>query len=451
MMSGFYFHIAAPLIVTVLLFGATGIRAETGNAMTLRESIAAALSRNASVHASEEGVKAAEARRKAAFTGFLPRLSTAYSYTYLHTPPHIKGLPPLLLPSGEITSGTRDNYNWAVEARQPVFAGGGILANYQINRIESEVSRQDRATTIQDVILDVTVSYFNILKAQKIREVAAQSLAQLEAHREVAKNFFAVGLIPKNDLLTAEVQAANGRQALLKAENDVELAKSRFNTVLRRDVDTPVEVVDELTHRPFRREPADSQKKALAGRSEIKAFSLKVQQADKQIDLARSEFFPSLSVVGNYSRFGDGPDLAGSQYQDRENWYLMGVLNWTFWEWGKTGYRVEAGKNNRNQARDALIAVQDRVALEVKNAFLNLKEAEKRILVVQMTIEQAEENFRITQERYNEHVAGSTDVIDAQTLLTRAKSDYFNALSDYHIAGATLERSMGVIGADFIK
>jgi outer membrane protein len=450
-MNGFYFHIAAPLIVTALLCGAVGARADTDKAMTLQESIAIALSRNASVHAAEEGVKAAEARKKAAFTGFLPRLSTAYSYTYLHTPPYIKGLglpPPV---PGEITSGTRDNYNWAVEARQPLFTGGGILADYQINRIETEVSRQDRAATIQDVILEVTVSYFNILKAQKIREVAAQSLAQLEAHRDVAKNFFDVGLIPKNDLLTAEVQAANGRQALLRAENEVELAKSRFNTVLRRDVDTPVEVADVLAYRPFRREQADSQKKALAGRPEIKAFSLKVQQADKRIDLARSEFFPSLSMIGNYSRFGDGPDLAGSQYQDRENWYLMGVLNWTFWEWGKTRYRVEAVKNNRNQARDALIAVQDGVSLEVKNALLNLEEAEKRILVAQMTIEQAEENFRITRERYNEHVAASTDVIDAQTLLTRAKSDYFNALSDYHIAGATLERSTGVIGADFIK
>lgn len=68
-----------------------------------------------------------------------------------------------------------------------------------------------------------------------------------------------------------------------------------------------------------------------------------------------------------------------------------------------------------------------------------------------MTIEQAEENLRITRERYNEHVAASTDVIDAQTLLTRAKSDYYNALSDYHIAGAALDRSMGVIGADFDK
>ena len=80
-MNGFYFHIAAPLIVTALLCGAVGARADTDKAMTLQESIAIALSRNASVHASEEGVKAAEARRKAAFTGFLPRLSTAYSYT----------------------------------------------------------------------------------------------------------------------------------------------------------------------------------------------------------------------------------------------------------------------------------------------------------------------------------------------------------------------------------
>ena len=59
-------------------------------------------------------------------------------------------------------------------------------------------------------------------------------------------------------------------------------------------------------------------------------------------------------------------------------------------------------------------------------------------------IEQAEENFRINEERYKERVATSTDVIDAQTLLTRAKSDYYNALSNYNIALAELERSMGI-------
>ncbi len=435
------------LFVFGLYVVAPGQCAESAKVLTLDESIATALRQNVSIHASGEGVKAADARKKEAFTGFLPKLSTYYSYTYQHTPPYIKGLPIQLLPQApdQITIGTNDNYNWALQATQPVFAGGGILANYQINRIESEVSRLDRATTVQDTVQDVTVSYFNILKARKISTVAAQSLEQLEAHRNVAQNFFRVGLIPKNDLLTAEVQAANGRQALLRAQNEVELAKSRFNTILRRGINAPVEVEDILEYKPFRRDLVDCQKTAEAGRPEVRAYNLKLEQAGKQVNLARSEYFPTVSLVGNYSKYGDNPELAGSRFQDQENWYVMGVLNWTFWEWGKTRYRVDAGQSRRNQVRDALINLQDRVALEVKDAFLYLKEAEQRIFVAQKAIDQADENFRIMRERFNEHIASSTDVIDAQTLLTRTKSDYFNSLSDYNIAAARLERSMGTI------
>ena len=80
----------------------------------------------------------------------------------------------------------------------------------------------------------------------------------------------------------------------------------------------------------------------------------------------------------------------------------------------------------------------------MKNAFLLLHEAEKQVQVTKKAIEQAEENFRINTERYREQVGTSTDVIDAQTLLTKARADHFNALGDLNINQARLERAMGV-------
>jgi outer membrane protein TolC len=77
---------------------------------------------------------------------------------------------------------------------------------------------------------------------------------------------------------------------------------------------------------------------------------------------------------------------------------------------------------------------------------LILQEAEKQIVVSQKVIEQAEENFRISEERYKERVATSTEVLEAQTLLTKAKSEYANALGDYNINLAKLQRAMGAIG-----
>ena len=154
---------------------------------------------------------------------------------------------------------------------------------------------------------------------------------------------------------------------------------------------------------------------------------------------------PTLSLVGNYTRFGDNPSVSGSDFKDAENWYIMGVASWNFWEWGKTKYRVDASRARENQALDAVKELNDQIALEIKNAYLILQEAQKQIAVSEKVIEQAQENFRISEERYKERVATSTEVLDAQTLLTKAKAEYTNALGDFNISYAKLQRAMGII------
>lgn len=410
--------------------------------LSMQESIAIALRQSPTIHSAAAGVSAAESRKKESFTGFLPTFNTYYSYTRLNEAPQVKFAPENFTP---VVTGTADNYNWAVQARQPVFAGGSILSSYQISKLGEEISRFDELSTVQDVVLDVKVSYYDILKAERIREVARQSVDRLESHARVARNFFAVGLIPKNDLLQSEVQLANGMQDLVRADNNVEMAKSRFNTVLRRDINQPVEVQDILAYEPFTQGIDDCLKTAMENRPEIRSYEARREQSGKAVQLAKSEYYPTVNVVGTYGRYGDQANVSGSLYQDAESWSVLAIANWNFWEWGRTKHRVDAGRSRESQSAASLTLVKDRITLEVKNAYLQLREAEKRIAVAGQAIAQAEENFRINQERYKEQVATTTDVIDAQTLLTRAKSDYFNALSDFNIARSRLERSMGVI------
>ncbi|HDR16169.1 MAG TPA: TolC family protein, partial [Desulfobacteraceae bacterium] len=184
---------------------------------------------------------------------------------------------------------------------------------------------------------------------------------------------------------------------------------------------------------------------AKENRPELKVAALKAEQASKAVWMARSELFPSLSLVGHYARFGDEASVSGSEYQDAKSWYVMAMASWNFWEWGKTKFRVDASKARENQAIEAAKETNDLITLEIKNAYLQLKEAQSQIVVSEKVIEQAEENFRIAEERYKERVATSTEVLDAQTLLTRARSQYVNALGDYNINYAKLQRAMGVI------
>ena len=429
------------VIVTIFVaLTGTGVAASPGAdtpALTLQNSIDIALERSVIIDSAREDTRASELGEKGARTSFYPTLSTSYNYTKLHEPPTSKTLGTQL--------GTRDNYTWEMELSQPVYTGGKLSGNYRISKLGVEISRLGEIQAKRDIVLEVKESYFGILKAERILDVARQAVEQLEAHRDTAQNFFDVGIIPKNDLLYAEVELANGQQDLVRAENGVALAKAKFNTVLRRDIDEPVVVEDILNYSSFQQDLAECLDIAMDERVIIEEYDLRIRQAKEAVTVARSDLYPSVSVVGNYSKYGDDPDLRGSRYQDQEEWYLMAVANWDIWEWGKTKYNIGARLSRAKQARNTLDNVKDQIALEVKNAFLLMKEAERHIMVAQVAITQAEENFRISEERFREQVATSTDVIDAQTLLTKTRSDYYNALSDYKLALARLERAMGVI------
>ena len=421
--------------------------------LTLESSIEIALKNSIVLDIAREGVKGATAQKREAITGFLPKFNTSYSYTRLNEAPfsRFQGIPleagTLLysLNGKEIPAGTQDNYNWTIEARQPLFTGGGLIANYQATKIGEDAAQIEETAKKQDIVQEVKIAYYDILRAQKILETARQSVEMLTAHRDVAQNYFQVGMIPKNDLLHAEVELANGKQALIKASNAVELTKARFNTILKRKIFAPVEIVDVLKYQPFEKSVEECFDIALKNRPELKIASLRARQAGKLVNAASSEYFPTLGLVANYGRYGDNPSVAGSDFKDAESWYVMGVASWNFWEWGKTKFRVDASRAKENQALDAQRELSDQIALEIKYASLILQEAEKQIAVSQKVIEQAEENFRISEERYKESVATSTEVLDAQTLLTKAKSEYANALGDYNINYAKLQRAMGTI------
>ncbi|MGB5218184.1 MAG: TolC family protein [Smithella sp.] len=435
------------ILLTIILFPGL-IYAE--EPLTLEASIDTALKNSIVLNIAREGTKSAVAQKKEAMTGFLPKFSTSYNYTKLNEAPFtmFQGFPegPLYgLNRTEVPIGTEDNYNWVMEAKQSLFAGGAILANYQANSIGADAARLEETAKIQDVVQEVKIAYFDVLRAQKIQEAARQAVVTLKAHRDVAENYFQVGMIPKNDLLYAEVELANGNQTLVRSQNAVELAKSRFNTVLKRDIVTPVEVVDILTYQPLTQTFEECLQIAGQLRPELKISSLKAQQAGKFVRISQSEYFPSFSLVGNYTRFGDDSSVSGSDYKDAESWYVMAVANWNFWEWGKTKFRVDASRARENQAIAASRELNDQVTLEIKNAYLMLKEAESQIAVSQKLIDQAEENFRISEERYKERVGTATEVLDAQTLLTRARSEYANALGDYNINYARLQRAIGNI------
>jgi outer membrane protein len=441
-----FYRLIALITTCVLLPGLSVRAAGEAQNLSLKESISIALEQSLSLKGAQEEIQASAARKDEAFTNFLPKLSTSYNYTHLNKDPWfpLMGLEPLF-PDTQLPAGTKDNFTWAFEIRQPVFTGGAILESYKASVLGVDVANYEEQSRRLDVVEQVKIAYYNVLKAEHILEVTRQAVNQLKAHCKTVKDFFDQEMVPRNDLLYVGVELANGMKTLLKAENGVEMAKSQFNTVLRRHINTPVELEDVSMMNPFEPSLDECLKTAEGKRPEIKAAELKVTQAGHMVEVARSEYYPTVSALGHFERFGDDPSLKGSDFKDKEGWYVAAVANWNFWEWDKTGNRVQAGKAMRNEAGYALSMLKDQIRLEAKNAYLDLQDARKQVDVARQAMEQAEENYRITLEHYREQIGTNTEVLDAQTLLTKTRTDYVNAQSDYNVSYARLERTLGIM------
>ena len=412
--------------------------------LTLQESISIALDQSTAVRAADYGVSGADSARKAALTDFFPRIGTEYSYTRFDEDPFMKA------PAGDFAPypieykiGKKNLYQWNTYLTQPLFTGGALVSSYQIAKLGVDIAHKGLDRARQDTVAAVKEAYFTILKAGKLKAVAMQAVEQVQSHVEVAQAFYEEEMIPRNDLLEAGVRSAQVKQDLIRAENGVAIAQAQFNTVLRRDVNEPAVLEDILAYQPEPFSLEVCQQEALERRPEMKEAALQLEQARKGVNVARSNYFPSVSAVANYQKMGDSGSLNGNPYEDDETWTVAMVCRWELWEWGKRSYQVSARKALAVQAEEQHKQTGDTIALEVKEAFLNLQESEKNIFVARTAITQAEENFRLNKELYNEQMATTTEVLDAQTLLTQSQNNYYNALNDYHIAKARLERAMG--------
>jgi len=396
--------------------------------LTLSETIEEAIRANIGLKSSREGTKTALALRNIQRSVFLPTFAARYSFHHNY----------------EEVFAKQNQYALTGTVTQPLFAGFSNTNQYQVARIGVDVARLNEKLLRQTVIFSAKQGYFSLLKAQKLLTVSQLSVQQLEAHKNVANNFYQVGMIPLNDLLKAQVELANAMQVLIVVQNNLDIAKSNLNLILRQDINTPIEIVDVTSYTPFDRGIDYCLQTAEAKRPEVETSDLDVRIREKEIKIARKGYYPSIDLRANYyARGTDWNVNGGPGIGDPNSWDVSAVASWNFWEWGRTAQGVKTRRSSLRQAQLKRDDIFDNIRLEVKQAYLRTREAEKNIITVQKAIEQAKENFRISEERYKEQMVTSTDVLDAQTLLTRTMTNYYNALYDFKISKASLHRAMG--------
>lgn len=322
----------------------------------------------------------------------------------------------------------------------PIYTGGRLENAVDAAEIALESSRLGVDDTRQQLRMDTTNSYYSILQSQNQVTIYEQTVESLEEHLKNVKAQYHVGTVAKSDVLRSEVELADAQQSLIKAENARELSVSNFNNVVGLPLDTDVRVTEELGYEKYDLVLADCIAYALEHRADGKQAQLAIDAAEEYKSIAKSGYRPTLAATA--SNGWSDSDFPGTE---DESWQIGAKLSWNLFDSGLTRAQVRQAEADIEAAKEQARQKQDAIQLEVRTAYLDVKEAEKRIHTSSVSVEKAEEDLKIARVRYNAGVGTNLDVMDAQVALTTAKTNYVQSLYDYNTSKAELDRAMGII------
>jgi outer membrane protein TolC len=424
-----------------LSMASPGIGAEAPATLDLKAALGLAWKANPTLRVSRLQSLIAGEEVVRARSGFLPALKSEVSQTIYDDQLKTK-IPAGTIPGFSETivmpSTNRNFWSSKTYVDQTIFDFWLTPSKYQAAVLGKSASLLDTAKTRDDLFLGVAKGYFSTLQDQKLEVVAQENVVDLKQHLKIAEDQYHFGVVTFNDVLQAQVSLADAEQSLLVAKTDTIDSRAAFNKLLALPVSAPTVLKDEkLETRPWGLE--DATEAALNQRSDLKASTQRINQQEKVVTQTKAQFFPRI-----YAQ-------AGQNYQQNEfllhdsSWFGIFGLQWTLFSGLDTKAQVAQAKLGVAQLQEQHKDLDEQVRLDVQNAYLKVKETADRIKVTEKAVTQAEENRRLNEERYKEQVGTATEVIDAQTLLTRTRVNYWSALYDHQMAKAELLWAMGAI------
>jgi outer membrane protein TolC len=321
-----------------------------------------------------------------------------------------------------------------VTASQLLFDFGKNWAATDAAKATSESAREGVELQKDNIALAVKQSYYNLLLASRLVVVNAQALDRADLNLRSAKGFFEVGTRPRFDVTRAEVDVANSRVSVIRAQNAVSLSRIALNTAMGIAVNAPTRVVDTLAYEQFTVDRDSLVAEALRRRAEYRQAKYQVDAAEAILRQNFRNFFPDIVASGTY----------GGARADMNEIYSYGIqMNWSIFDGGNKVARYKEAKALLDASKSNVRDTELTIWQQVEQAYVNLISAEEQIGAAQKAVESAQENFRLSQGRFDAGVGTIIELTDAQLSLTQAQSTQAQALTDYRLAIAQLERNLG--------
>jgi len=415
--------------------------------LTLEQAISIALERNRDVLIAEQDRYKADAQIGEAKSGAFPQI--AFSGQYAR---NVK-TPVLFLPPGPpfnttgsvmtIKLGSDNSYTAGLQLSQTLFSPK-LRTAIDIAEDYRQYSEKSYEGTTQDAVLSVKKAFYGVLLAKRLVEVSREGLDVAKANYENVKSLYNHGAAAEYDFLRAEVQVASTEPVLIQAENNLELAKNALKNILAVDLKQEIEVKGDFV---FAEIPPDlvqqANSAALEKNPTIQQLALQESILQKNIDIERADFFPTLSLFGSYQW-----QTQDNSFQFRDyNWaqsFVVGLqVSYSLFNGFRTSSRTEQASIDRQKVQYTRLKAEEGLKIQILQSQLKMAEARKRIAAQEKSISQAEKALTIAQTRFKSGVGTQLELLDTQAALTQTQTNYAQAVYDFLIAKAEWEHAVG--------
>ena len=355
----------------------------------------------------------------------------------------------------------QNNQSWNANltVSQPLLAGGRIASLRRSSSMTREAVLANFQALVANTLLEVRIAFFDILLAAEQIGVQEASVQLLERELADTQRRFEAGTVPKFNVLRAEVELANARPLLIRARNRLRIGRSSLALLLGFEVPAttdgaiPLKIAGRLEAEAFEVTLSGALAKALQQRPELEALRVATRLRQEEVIQARSDYYPMLSGVAGYG--WQSRNFVRDLTQDLNGWTVGAQLNWNILDFGATRGKVIVARSREEKSRIENEDARRRIEHEVRSAHSGFFEARDVLDSQTRVIGQAEEALRLVGARAEAGSGTQLDVLSAQTALTQTRTVYSQALHDWSVARARLERAMGegvsLVGADSVR
>jgi outer membrane protein len=432
------------LIITLIFLGFITINnfAQDVKKLSVDESVRIGLENSHSLHSSKEKVKNAQARLSELKTNLLPSLKFSGMYTRLSP------IEPFILNfqgfDFNLSSNIVNNYSAKLTLQQPLFTGFKLISSVDMADYNAQAQKQDYTKDEHDLIYNIKNSYWNLYKANQLKTVVDENVNQIKAHLDDVTNMFNQGLSTKNDVLKVQVQLGDVQIKQIDANNNVRLSMISLNNVMGLALSTQIEPAEKINSKVENLNTLEIYlDKAYQYRPELIGMDFRIKAGESGVTLAKSGWWPQLFLVGDYLSARPNQRIFPTTDKFNETWDVSLSISWDLWNWGITGHQTDQAQTQVEQAKDSYKIIKDNITLEVTQTYLNILQAKDKMMVAGNNVSQAEENYRVTDEKFKNGLTLNSELLDAEVALLIAKTNYVQSQVDYELAKAQLEKSSG--------